>query len=141
MYDDLSDGIDELLLARLELDKIEIPCATETELMQLRQKVYMRGKRIRDECEKSGNLNELYRAASTFTVTPFKQELYLLLQGRDNIVGVSSIKDTLKRISAKRGSNELEKLADPRLDTNHMLDELENIKKSELSNPFYTRDK
>lgn len=140
MYDELDNGIDELLLARLKLVKIEIPCSSEKELLQLRQKIYMRGKKIREECEASGNLTELYRAASTFTVTPYKEDLILLLQDRSNIVGVSAIQSVLSKIALNKDDESLANLISSEKKTANMLDELEAMKEVNAPNPFYTRE-
>lgn len=142
MFDELTSGIDEILLARLDETRIEIPVQSISELLQLRQKFYVRAKKIRLDCEKSGIYGRLYQAASTFTATPDKEGLKLIINDRSHIVGTSSIKSVL----AKLGRDYI-KDTNIKINSETLLEDIKeviegNIKKDEEAkvNPFYDRN-
>jgi len=145
MYDPLREGIDELLLARLELGSIPIPCKDDGEMRQLRQKIYARAKVIRSHCEKTKQLGTLYDAASTFTVLMDKVTKTLTISHRDNIVGVLAVKNALANIQHSVKSdidlNLIEENED-KPDSKQLLDELlgNNLEENEKANPYYSKD-
>lgn len=142
MFDELTAGIDEILLSRLEVGRIEIPVESVSEMMQLRQKFYVRAKKIRQECEKSQTYGKLYTAASTFTATPDEDSMLLIINDRSHIVGTSAVKNALASVKKRMNGENVEvnkTTGDKLLDSFKEGIAKEGIEKAQ-PNPFYNRN-